>query len=312
MSSEEGSPVNSNQEMYFKTLYNTRHIVAAAKSIPISRQGLRKAIETLEAELGVKLFTRAADGSIAPTHYGEAFNRYLDEHDALIAHFNNEVRLLREAESATISLACASGTLGVLGQSLYTGFARQHPNISFSYTEMADLDVDDGIFDGKYSLGITIAPFNGAFETIPLHSTPRSLWVRRDDPLAMKDSVTVEDCDGYCVGIVPNRYKNYQEFVEACDSKNVHPLKMMEWSELFWLFCYARAKNHVSFTVQSAAARTENDPILTDIPIKDSTWTFGLSYMKGYELRPEERDFVDYCRAWADIHARNIPAYHHM
>jgi len=308
----EAQPMNTNQAIYFKALYELRHVVAAARSIPISRQGLRKAIESLESELGVTLFVRNEDGGVTPTPYGEAFKDYLDDDEALIARFRNEVRLLREAENATIHLACASGAMGVLGQAFFTPFIRKHPDITIEHTDMADLDVDDGIFDGRFNLGITVAPFNGAFETIPLHSTPRSLWVRRDDPLARKETLTIGDLDGYCVGIVPDRYKNYQEFMEACSIRNVHPREIAEWSELFWLFCYARERNHVSFTVQSAAKQAESDPLLTEIPLENSSWTFGLSYLRGHRLRPEEHDLVEHCRAWASTHAKDIPPYQHM
>ena len=46
---------------YFLKAYQERNYTAAAKLVPMSAQGLTKAIHSLEGELGVPLFT-AGDG----------------------------------------------------------------------------------------------------------------------------------------------------------------------------------------------------------------------------------------------------------
>lgn len=68
-----GGIMNTNQIDYFLKAYRERSYTAAAKLVPMSAQGLTKAIHSLEGELGVPLFENDANGRIKPTPYAEEF-----------------------------------------------------------------------------------------------------------------------------------------------------------------------------------------------------------------------------------------------
>ena len=65
--------MNTNQIDYFLKAYRERSYTAAAKLVPMSAQGLTKAIHSLEGELGIPLFENDANGRIKPTPYAEEF-----------------------------------------------------------------------------------------------------------------------------------------------------------------------------------------------------------------------------------------------
>ena len=61
---------------YFLKAYQERNYTAAAKLVPMSAQGLTKAIHSLEGELGVPLFTAGDGGKVNPTPYAEEFRAF--------------------------------------------------------------------------------------------------------------------------------------------------------------------------------------------------------------------------------------------
>lgn len=294
--------MNTNQLGYFKALYEKRNLAAAARSIPISHQGLSKALARIETELGATLFTRLEDGSMQPTAYAEVLLEHAAEIDRTFSHLHNEFRKLDDASHSEIRIATASGAMGTLGSDFLDAFSSRHPKIKLSWLDFPDLDVDDCLIQGIFNLGMTVGLYHESLRTVPLHSEQRCLWVRRDDPLATLECATVHDLEGYRVGIVSERYKNHQLFLDACQSSNTTPASIDVWTELFWLFCYAKKKGHVSFTVQSALGPVEDDGSLTGIPIEGFDWSFGLSYRPGAILRSEERAFIDFCIDYAEKH----------
>ncbi len=301
-STGKGIVLNTNQLLYFKALYEKRSLSLAARSIPISHQGLSKSLTGLEKELGARLFSLSEDGTIYPTRYAEALARYVDDWYEQYSKLRNEFEHLRESERLELHVVTATGIMGMFGDAFMSSFSDMNPKIKLICDDLPDYECDAALLTGRYRIGLTVNPYDDALRSIPLYSTRRCLWLRSEDPLSRRTTLTIEDLDGYCIGVVNEKYKNYSMLVKACENSKVTPRSIDTRSELLWLGDYAHERNHAAFTVEPAVRVFGEDRTLVGIPLDGFDWGFALSYRYGTDLSCEERAFSDFCIDYTKRH----------
>ncbi|MDQ9890591.1 LysR family transcriptional regulator substrate-binding protein, partial [Acinetobacter pittii] len=89
------------------------------------------------------------------------------------------------------------------------------------------------------TLGLTVLPTSDEFETVPLASCERYVWVAADDPLARQRALTVHDLEGRKVALVGKLFKNYGLLEAALEREGVRPAEITTSSEMMWLHQYA-------------------------------------------------------------------------
>ena len=165
--------MNTNQIDYFLKAYRERSYTAAAKLVPMSAQGLTKAIHSLEGELGVPLFENDANGRIKPTPYAEEFKEFCKEFDEARSRMAAGFARLAGQVHRTIRLAAAIGSMGLLGIDLISSFKKEHPDVEVECDDLPDMRVEKTLRDGNSSLGLTVLPTTDEFETVELASCER-------------------------------------------------------------------------------------------------------------------------------------------
>lgn len=292
--------MNTNQIDYFLKAYEERSYTAAAKLVPMSAQGLTKAIHSLEGELGVPLFRPAADGRIAPTAYAEEFHAFCLESQDARARLAEAFARIDGTASESIRLAAAIGSLGLLGIDLIAGFRKGYGNVEVVCDDLPDLRVEEALREGTDALGITVLPAGEEFETVPLASCERYVWVSAADPLARRRDVTVRDLEGRHVALVGASFKNYGLLLEALEQAGVEPAEITTSSEMIWLHQFAKAGTGVAFTAQSVLPLFKDDPDVVALPFRSMPYEVGVSWLRGHVLTPAEEAFVQACKARAE------------
>ncbi|TQV73328.1 LysR family transcriptional regulator [Denitrobaculum tricleocarpae] len=77
----------------FQAVYQHNSTVGAARTLSVTRSAVSQSLSKLEAEIGVKLFTRAAKG-LVPTSAGHSLFRRIDP---FLSSLENEVRAIKSA-----------------------------------------------------------------------------------------------------------------------------------------------------------------------------------------------------------------------
>lgn len=296
--------MNLAQLEYFEAVYEKRSYAAAARSIPMSHQGLIKSLTALRTELGVPLFC-ASEGSsvVEPTPYAEALHAFAADvstgRAALAAEFE---RITRTGN--TVRLGAATGVLGLLGISFLDSFRAKYPQVSVVEEELADLRCDEGLAQGRFDLALTVLPFDDAFETRPLYEMDRYVWLSRTDRLARAETVRVEDLVGRHVGVMGPAFKNYGGLLELAASHGVEFASLDAAAEMLWLSRYAHNTGRVAFTAKHVARLFEQDEAIVARPFAGLPWGFGISWARGRTLSEQEAALVEHCLA----HARRLAA----
>lgn len=298
-----GASVNLNQLKYFRAAYEKRSYAAAAKSIPISHQGLKKSIASLENELGVPLFETGDSNVLTPTDYADELERFAStvdgEFDGLMRAFD---RITRSRN--TIRLGTSPGVLGFLGLDFLKAFRREHPGIGIAEEELSDLRCDDALRNGDFDLALVVDPCPDDFASIPLYAHERSVWVSRKDPLAGKDLLTIEDLEGYFLGVMGNMSKVHPALLRLLEERRVNAATIDCATEMIWLGRYARKMRHASFTSGHVADVFANDEGIVARPFIGLPWGFSIAWLRGRELSANEQAFVRYCQTAVEEIAR--------
>lgn len=287
--------MNSNQVDYFLKAYQERSYTAAAKLVPMSAQGLTKAIHSLEGELGVPLFTPGDSGKVNPTPYAEEFRTFCLDWLAARGRLDEAFRHIDGYALETIRLAAAIGAFSVLGIDLVTSFRKRHPEVDVVCDDLPDLKVEESLCAGTDTLGLTVAPADNAFETVPLASCERYVWVAADDPLASKREACVRDLQGRSVALVGPLFKNYGLLLDALKQEGIEPAEIATSSEMMWLHQYAKSFGGIAFTAQSVLPLYEDDPSVVALPFRDMPYQIGISWLKEHRLTKAEKAFVEAC-----------------
>ncbi|MFF0267895.1 LysR substrate-binding domain-containing protein [Kribbella sp. NPDC004536] len=176
---------------YFVAVAEELHFGRAATRLYMSQPPLSRAIRQLEADLGTALFNRSSAG-VTLTAAGTA----------LLADARN---LLAQADQVRTRVAAVAGatslTVGILSDStdpdisrLAAAYRARHPNVDIHIRE-ADLDDPTcGLRAGLVDIALTRGPFDQTgLHVVELRSDPVGVVLRSDDPLAIRESLTLAD-----------------------------------------------------------------------------------------------------------------------
>ena len=293
--------MNTEQLYYFELVYELHSYAAAARQVPMSPQGLTKALRALQAELGVTLFELDDAGAPMPTAYAAELHEYAE-----VMHSNR--RLLDEAfrrisgnECSEIRLGCSLGVIGALGPDFLEGFRGLHPNVHVSYWETNDDLCDRGLADGSYDLALAVTPIAPGLESELLYSCPVYYWVNAADKLASKDALSLEDLAGYDVAVPGEGFKCYELLKHETARLGVELGHVFEMSEIFHLYEFAAAGRGVGFTARHHVSLSmfANDDRVRAVPMADSDWGFAIVRLPVHALTEAERAFWRWCETYA-------------
>ena len=299
--------MNGEQLRYFELAYEERNFSAAARRVPVSPQGLAKAIHALEKELGVPLFeVDELSGLPRPTPYA-------DELTEFAAVYSSNMRLLKESfdrirgsERSLVRLGCSLGVMGALGPHFLQDFGAMHPEVDVRYWEANDAQIENDLRTGTCDIALVVGPHQAGTEFRELYRCPIYFWVRADDPLAQKASLDVHDFEGRNVAIPGAGFHCYDLLMRAAGEAGVELGHVFQMSEIFQLYEFAAGGEGLGFTVRHLIDLPVfvRDASVVALPVEGTGWTFGLERLDAHALGQAERQLWE----WACGYARQLPS----
>lgn len=179
---------------YFLTVAREQCITKAAEVLHITQPTLSRQLAQMEAEMGVKLFSRESH-RLSLTDEGFLLRRRAEEILELVDKTEKELAEQEEAVEGTVSVGCGDlGAVQIL-PALFRDFHERYPAVTFElYTATADY-VEERMERGLTDIGLLMEPIDmERLDFIRLNRRER--WVvamHPDSPLAQKDRVTAQD-----------------------------------------------------------------------------------------------------------------------
>ncbi|MBZ9558027.1 MULTISPECIES: LysR family transcriptional regulator [unclassified Modicisalibacter] len=183
------------QIRYFIAVAELGSISAAAQAVFVSQSTLTLAIQQLEDELEVSLFTRSAKG-MTLTHQGHQFLR---QSHLIQSTVENAKRNLQEAthqESGQLVIGVTSLVAGYFLADLLTRFQLAYPRVEINVVEDERHYVEHLLVNGEIDVGVLILSNlsnRQALQTEVLVHSPYRLWLPARHALLEHDSISLAD-----------------------------------------------------------------------------------------------------------------------
>lgn len=182
---------------YFLTIAREGNITNAANALHVTQPTLSRQIRDLEEELGQRLFVRSSH-SVTLTPEGMLLRKRAEEIIDLVQKTEQEFAQTQEAVSGEVYIG-AGETVGV---HYLTRAARQlqenYPDVHIHISSGDATDVREDLDKGLIDFGLLFAPVDLSRYNV-IHLPYQDTWgvlMRRDSPLAQKESIRLSDLAG--------------------------------------------------------------------------------------------------------------------
>lgn len=129
--------MDSRKLSYFLKICETGSIAKAAEVLFISQQALSKALNSLEQELGVPLFTRLPQG-LSLNRFGKALQEEAWHMEMHQERMLRRIALMAAQQQDDVSLSFYSGMMGQFPPHFFEDFVGAHPQTRFHFFSYPD------------------------------------------------------------------------------------------------------------------------------------------------------------------------------
>ena len=179
---------------YFLAVVQEGNITNAAKRLHVTQPTLSRQLADLEKELGRQLYARGHSG-IMPTEHGVMLARYAESIIALAEKAEADISLPSQKIAGSVHIAAGeTKAMHILTEAMAI-VHEEYPKIDFQLYSGTTADLLDGLIRGQYDF-LLECELQQRENLNALELPDPDVWgivVRRDDPLAARDCVRVED-----------------------------------------------------------------------------------------------------------------------
>lgn len=179
---------------YFMEIAREGNMTRAAETLHVSQPTLSKQMKELEAELGKKLFKRGS-ASVSLTDEGMLLRKRAEDILGMVKKTTDEFKELDNITGGEVSIGCAESYLMKHLARVIKDFRAQYPLFCYHLTSGNTEQVLERLDRGLLDFAAIVEPpdlsrYN--YLEIPGEDT-LGLLLRKDDPLAQKREITLED-----------------------------------------------------------------------------------------------------------------------
>ncbi|SMG11932.1 LysR substrate-binding domain-containing protein [Paraburkholderia susongensis] len=163
---------------------NTGGIRAAARALGVSSTAVTKALQELEADLGVQLLHRHS-GGVSLTEYGRALHVHAKSVLKQLERADSEIRMMRGANASKLTIGVTPWVALTFLPPTVIKFRALMPEVKLEFYEGLLAVVQPLLRDGTldFSIGRTPdEPVRSEFQTVPLFSSQAAIVGRKDHP----------------------------------------------------------------------------------------------------------------------------------
>lgn len=164
----------------------------AGQELNMTQPAVSRAVNTLEAELGVSLLIRNRRKGVILTDVGERvvyiFRGILDGYEKV----SQEVAREKGLETGVVRIGAFPVASTYFAPKIISHISKKYPNIRFEILEGTIAEIKEWIDLRQIDVGFIIPPID-EFETFHLHREELYAVLREDYPLSIKDVIATSD-----------------------------------------------------------------------------------------------------------------------
>lgn len=279
---------------YFVEVAKQLSFTKAASTLHISQPSLSKAIQNIEAELGVPLFYRSSK-QLELTDAGQAV--LVNALQVLEAFHNlrSELTDIMDLKKGQIHIGIPPIVGAEFFSKLISHYKEQHPYIEILLTEVGTKVIRQEIEAGTLDIGLVCSTSskNEQLETIQFLKDPLRLIVHEDHPLATKRAVSIQDLIEESFIIYRKDFTLYDRIIEECSKHNFFPTIACETTQKDLFIEMVHAKLGIALLPEKIAEKIPYDTIKC-IPLHNDPihLELGITWKKHKYLSFAVREFI--------------------
>lgn len=179
---------------YFLTIAKVGNITKAAEVLHITQPTLSRQMMDLEEEMGTSLFIRGKR-QITLTQNGLLFQQRMKEIVALLDKTERDLSEQNNLVAGVVSIGCVETTASRMLPKILAEFNGKYPMVQYEIYSADGDDIRDKLDSGSIDMGVLLEPVEAAkYDYIRLPFIEEwGILMRKDDPLAKQDAVSVQD-----------------------------------------------------------------------------------------------------------------------
>lgn len=292
----------------FKQIMATGTLSAAAKLMNISESALSRQLSLLEAELGLRLFSREKRRLI-PTDEGEQFFR---EAERILDSIEQIPEIVREIKTGTrrrmrvIAMPRMASSIAVPA---ITEFLDTHKNMEVTLEVQPRLFLERWVASRKFDIGLGALPVHhSGIQTEKIYSVPVVAVLHPDHPLASRASLRIEElANETFISMTPNTLLGKQ-VSDILDKAGVKPVSTIQASQA--LLCCSFVAQGQGIAITDAMIAMAFGSTVKMVPLApEIRLDFGLLYPLGLARTAEARQLVEIIKAQANDYVGSMKFY---
>ena len=287
--------VDIRQIEYFTEVAKQLSFTKAASTLHVSQPSISKAIQNLEAELGVPLFYRSSK-QLELTDAGKAV--LANAHHVLAAFKNLRLELTDLMELKKVEIRI--GIPPIVGVEFFSKiislYKEKYPYIEIKLTEAGTKKIRQEVEEGELDIGLicNLCVPNNQLEAISILKDPLMLIVHQDHPLRSVSSVEISQLEEEAFIIYQKDFTLYDRIIEECSKNGFFPTIACESSQKDLIVEMVAAKVGIALLPKKICEKLQNDKIVS-IPFKQENiyLELGLTWRKNKYLSFAVREFIE-------------------
>ncbi len=284
--------MNFRQLEIFLAVANNLSFVKASESLYIAQSAVSIAIQKLEDELDLKLFSRN-NKRVELTAEGQVLLLHADKIMSQTRDAKLELAEMSELKGGEVKLGVPAMLASYFFPSYLVDFKRQYPNIKITIidegTKLIRQQLDQGIID----MGIiSLDDPNDDIESHPIIHEEMLLCLSRSHPLATRHSVKFSELKDQHLILYREGYLLREIVNRMCEEHGVEPKIDFEVNLIQLMKTLVLSELGVSFCLRSVL---KEETKLVGIPFKPKLeLDFGIAWKQNNYLSKANRAFADF------------------
>ncbi|WP_312281960.1 LysR family transcriptional regulator [Oscillibacter sp.] len=303
--------MNLKQLQYFQAIAELEHYTQAAEKLYVGQSTLSHAIQELESELNVKLFTRKGR-NVKLTKYGELFLPHVQKS---LESLETGISILQEynnPNSGTVTLSAFPSLAQFLPDIIVRYLSETNRvGVRFQFSQNTFYFIQEHLLSGKIDLAFATWIDDPRVEHIKLGTHPLVLLVPFGHRLARRESASLKELDQEPFINFDSTSQLHYQNREIFESLNINPTILVETPQDIVMYGLVAANQGVAITpypLGGAPYNVKIIPISDNIPARD----LYLMWCKDRYMPPAAEYFRDYIirsgKVFDQFRARNGPS----
>jgi DNA-binding transcriptional LysR family regulator len=289
--------IDSRRLRFFVEVVRQGGFSQAAKVVFASQPAVSKAVQQLEAELGVPLLNRAG-GRSELTDAGRIVYRHavaaLAEGTNLLAELDE----LRGLKRGTLRLGFPRVGTSAMFAPIYALFRRRHPEVDVVLTVHDSNRLEETLRSGELDLAAFTAPVPEGLDSLEALSEPLVVIMSRDHPLASRRALRIESLAQMPLILFEEGFPLNDRILDAFHEKGIKPNVVAHSGQVDFIFELVAVGFGIAFLPRVLAERRPHR--LVRCPLLRAPkcrWRIAFAWRRGQHLSHAARAWLAVTRA---------------